>query len=163
MGGFIPALLSTLISVLGFIYQHSEKEHQRGDAGFCSRDGGHGAFNTPFLNLFWYNSPVPDVDKSLFSGANLMFIIIYILIFVGLALQASGLRRSSSSAKGLENQMITEQAKGSEGHTRQQLEARITLPHHTIFCVLPLYILPIVIAVIAWFVIRLLGQLAGAA
>ena len=34
-------------------------------------------FNTPFLNLFWYNSPVPDVDKSLFSGANLMFIIIY--------------------------------------------------------------------------------------
>ena len=104
MGGFIPALLSTLISVLGFIYQHSENQgHQRGDAGFCSRDGGHGAFQYAVPEPFWYNSPVPDVDKSLFSGANLMFIIIYILIFVGLALQASGARmsrQSSSSAKG---------------------------------------------------------------
>ena len=54
--------------------------------------------------------------------------------------------------------MIPEQAKGSEGHTRQQLEARITLPHHTIFLqYFPLYILPIVIAVIARFVIRLLA------
>ncbi|MFE0782044.1 YniB family protein, partial [Serratia bockelmannii] len=93
---FIPALLSTLISVLGFIYQHSEKTK---GINAVMLDFVHVMvdmvrFNTPFLNLFWYNSPVPDVDKSLFSGANLMFIIIYILIFVGLALQASGARMS---------------------------------------------------------------------
>lgn len=166
---FIPALLSTLISVLGFIYQHSEKTK---GINAVMLDFVHVMvdmvrFNTPFLNLFWYNSPVPDVDKSLFSGANLVFIIIYILIFVGLALQASGARMSRQVKfirEGLEDQMILEQAKGSEGHTRQQLEERITLPHHTIFLqYFPLYILPIVIAVIAWFVIRLLGQLAGAA
>jgi hypothetical protein len=155
--------------VLGFIYQHSEKTK---GINAVMLDFVHVMvdmvrFNTPFLNLFWYNSPVPDVDKSLFSGANLMFIIIYIMIFVGLALQASGARMSRQVKfirEGLEDQMILEQAKGSEGHTRQQLEERITLPHHTIFLqYFPLYILPIVIAVIAWFVIRLLGQLAGAA
>ncbi|PNU32122.1 YniB family protein [Serratia marcescens] len=158
---FIPALLSTLISVLGFIYQHSEKTK---GINAVMLDFVHVMvdmvrFNTPFLNLFWYNSPVPDVDKSLFSGANLMFIIIYILIFV-----VGHRARRPALDKLRVNQMILEQAKGSEGHTRQQLEERITLPHHTIFLqYFPLYILPIVIAVIAWFVIRLLGQLAGAA
>ena len=91
-------------------------------------------FNTPFLNLFWYNSPVPDVDKSLFSGANLMFIIIYILIFVGLALQASGARMSRQVKfirEGLEDQMILEQAKGSEGHAPAAGGAHhAAAPHH---------------------------------
>ncbi|MEX0632632.1 YniB family protein [Serratia ureilytica] len=109
---------------------------------------------------------MPDVDKSLFSGANLMFIIIYILIFVGLALQASGARmsRQVKFIRRVGRPDDPGAGQGSEGHTRQQLEERITLPHHTIFLqYFPLYILPIVIAVIAWFVIRLLGQLAGAA
>jgi hypothetical protein len=45
-------------------------------------------FNTPFLNFFWYNSPLPDFNHSL----NIGFWIIYILVFVGMALQASGAR-----------------------------------------------------------------------
>ena len=54
MGGFIPALLSTLISVLGFIYQHSVKSK---GINAVMLDFVHVMvdmvrFNTPFLNLF---------------------------------------------------------------------------------------------------------------
>lgn len=37
---FIPAVISTLISVLKFMYEHSEKKtgHRRGDDGLCSCD-----------------------------------------------------------------------------------------------------------------------------
>ncbi|AHG22316.1 membrane protein [Chania multitudinisentens RB-25] len=166
---FIPALLSTLVSLLSFIYQHSEKAQ---GINAVMLDFVHVMvdmmrFNTAFLNIFWYNSPVPDAGKSLLSGANLMFIIIYFLIFVGLALQASGARMSRQVKfirEGLEDQMILEQAKGSEGHTRAQLEERITLPRHTIFLqYFPLYILPVIIAVVVYFVFKLLGQMAGTA
>lgn len=40
----------------------------------------------------------------------------------------------------------------------------MTLPHHTILLqYFPLYILPVVIAVVAYFVLKLLGQMAGVA
>ncbi|MFI8416506.1 YniB family protein [Serratia sp. NPDC078593] len=166
---FIPALMSTLISLLNFIYQHTEvtKGINAVMMDFVHVMVDMVRFNTPFLNLFWYNSPIPNVDKSVFSGGNLMFIIIYFLIFVGLALQASGARMSRQVRfirERLEDQMILEQAKGDEGLSRNQLEQRITLPHHTIFLqYFPLYILPLVIAVVAYFVIKLLGQIAGVA
>lgn len=167
-GIFIPALLSTLVSLLGFVYQHSDKT--KGIIAvildFVRVMVDMVRFNTPFLNLLWYNSPVPDLDKTLLSGANVMFIIIYILIFVGLALQASGARMSRQVKfirERLEDQLILELAKGAQGHTRQQLEQRITLPNHTIFLqYFPLYILPVAIAVVAWVVFKLLRQLAGA-
>ncbi|VTR58761.1 Uncharacterised protein [Serratia fonticola] len=168
---FIPALLSTLVSLLGFVYQHSEKSRgiQRRDAGFCPTSWSTMVrFNTPFLKYFSGTThPYRTWIRALFSGANLMFIIIYFLIFVGLALQTSGARMSRQVKfirEGLEDQMILEQAKGSEGHTRAQLEERVTLPHHTILLqYFPLYILPVVIAVVAYFVLKLLGQMAGVA
>lgn len=63
---FIPALLSTLISLLMFVYQHSEKTK---GINAVMLDFVHVMvdmvrFNTPFLNIFWYNSPVPDVEKA---------------------------------------------------------------------------------------------------
>ena len=47
-------------------------------------------FNTPFLNVFWFNSPTPDFHQQL----NVGFWIIYALIFIAMALQASGARMS---------------------------------------------------------------------
>ncbi|WON78792.1 YniB family protein [Serratia sp. UGAL515B_01] len=164
---FIPALLSTLVSLLGFLYQHGDKSKGINTVmlDFVHVIVDMVRFNTPFLNIFWYNSPVPDAGKNLFGGANMMFLIIYFLIFVGLALQASGARMSRQVKfirEGLEDQMILEKAKGSEGLTRKQLEERLSLPHHTIFLqYFPLYILPIMIAVVAYFVLKLLGQMAG--
>ncbi len=82
---FIPAVLSTLISVLKFMYEHSEKKP---GIDAVMMDFAHVMiemmrFNTPFLNFFWYNSPLPDFHHSL----NIGFWIIFILVFVGMALQ----------------------------------------------------------------------------
>ncbi|EDS6441420.1 YniB family protein [Salmonella enterica] len=156
---FIPALLSTLISVLKFMYAHSEKQE---GINAVMLDFTHVMIdmmrvNTPFLNVFWYNSPTPNFQGSL----NIGFWIIFILIFVGLAMQDSGARMSRQSRflrEGVEDQLILEKAKGAEGLTREQIESRIVVPHHTIFLqFFPLYILPVIIIVLGYFFFSLLG------
>lgn len=158
---FIPAVISTIISVLKFMYDHSEKQP---GINAVMLDFAHVMiemmrFNTPFLNLFWYNSPTPNFQQSL----NIMFWIIFVLIFVGLALQASGARMSRQARflrEGVENQMILEKAKGEEGLAREQIEARIVVPHHTIFLqIFPLYVLPVIVIVAGYFFFKLLGFL----
>ncbi len=158
---FIPSVVSTIISILKFMYDHSEKQ-----AGINAvmLDFAHVMiemmrFNTPFLNLFWFNSPTPDFHQSL----NIVFWIIFVLIFVGLALQASGARMSRQTRflrEGIENQLILEKAKGAEGLSRAQIEERIVVPHHTIFLqIFPLYVLPVIIIVAGYFFFSLLGFL----
>jgi len=162
---FIPALLSTIISLLNFVYEHSKAQQ---GINAVMLDFVHVMvdmvrFNTSFLNMFWYNSPVPVLGQGL-TSANIVFFIIYWLIFVGLALQASGARMSRQVKhirEGIQDQLILEQAKEGEGRTKQQIEERIVLPRHTIFVqYFPLYILPIILAVIAYFILKLLGLLA---
>lgn len=156
---FIPALLSTLISVLKFMYAHSEKQE---GINAVMLDFTHVMIdmmrvNTPFLNVFWYNSPTPNFQGNL----NIGFWLIFILIFVGLAMQDSGARMSRQSRflrEGVEDQLILEKAKGAEGLTREHIESRIVVPHHTIFLqFFPLYILPVIIIVLGYFFFSLLG------
>lgn len=156
---FLLALLSTVISVLSFMFRHSEKQP---GIDAVMLDFVHVMidmirFNTPFLDFFWHNSPVPEFHGQM----NIGFWIIYILIFVGLALEASGSRMARQARhikEGIEDQLILEQARGSEARTRQQLEEKIRVPHHTMFLqIFPLYILPVVIAVAGYFVLSLLG------
>ena len=162
---FIPALLSTIISLLNFVYEHSKAQQ---GINAVMLDFVHVMvdmvrFNTSLLNMFWYNSPVPVLGQGV-TSANIVFFIIYWLIFVGLALQASGARMSRQVKhirEGIQDQLILEQAKEGEGRTKQQIEERIVLPRHTIFVqYFPLYILPIILAVIAYFILKLLGLLA---
>lgn len=159
---FIPALLSTFISLANYVYQYTQKK-QGIDAvllDFLHLMIDMTRFNTPFLNIFWYNSPMPDFSRW-FTAANVMFWIIYFLIFVGLALQVSGARMARQSRairEGIEDQLILEKMKGSEGRSRAELESRVDVPHHTIFLqFFPLYILPLTIAVAGYFILRLLG------
>nr|WP_318381922.1 YniB family protein [uncultured Enterobacter sp.] len=158
---FIPAAVSTLISILKFMYEHSEKQP---GINAVMLDFAHVMiemmrFNTPFLNFFWYNSPLPDFRQQL----NIGFWVIFALIFVGLALQASGARMSRQARfvrESVEDQMILETAKGPEGMTREQIESRIVVPNHTIFLqIFPLYVLPIVFIVAGYFFFSLLGFL----
>lgn len=158
---FIPAVISTLISILKFMYEHSEKQP---GINAVMLDFAHVMiemmrFNTPFLNFFWYNSPQPDFHQQL----NIGFWIIFALIFIGLALQASGARMSRQARfirEGVEDQTILENAKGSEGLTREQIESRIVVPNHTIFLqIFPLYILPVIIIIAGYFFFSLLGFL----
>ncbi|BDP24713.1 hypothetical protein TUM2805_20010 [Escherichia coli] len=143
---FIPALISTLISLLKFM--NTRQENKEG-INAVMLDFTHVMIdmmqaNTPFLNLFWYNSPTPNFN----GGVNVMFWVIFILIFVGLALQDSGARMSRQARflrEGVEDQLILEKAKGEEGLTREQIESRIVVPHHTIFLqFFSLYILPVI-------------------
>ncbi len=72
---FIPAVISTLISVLKFMYDHSEKQP---GINAVMLDFAHVMiemmrFNTPFLNVFWFNSPTPDFHQQL----NIGFWVIY--------------------------------------------------------------------------------------
>ena len=158
---FIPAVISTLISVLKFMFEHSEKQPGI-DAVLL--DFAHVMiemirFNTPFLNFFWYNSPQPDFHHSL----NIGFWIIFALVFVGLALQASGARMSRQAKflrEGVQDQMILEKAKGAEGLTQPQIEEKIVVPRHTIFVqFFPLYILPVIVIIAGYFFFKLLGFL----
>ncbi|MCK8218602.1 YniB family protein, partial [Erwinia amylovora] len=60
--------------------------------------------------------------------------------------------------EGIEDQMIIEQARGAEGHTRAQLEEKIEVPRHTFLLqIFPLYILPAMVAVAGFFVLKLAG------
>lgn len=156
---FIPALISTAISLLRFMEKSRE---QREGIDAVMQDFAHVMiemirFNTGFLNAFWANSPVPDFNH----GLNITFWAIYLLIFVGLALQASGARMARQARylrEGIEDQLILEKARGADGLSRQQLEAKIVIPRHTIFLqFFPLYILPVIIAVIGYFVLKLSG------
>lgn len=75
---FIPALISTLISLLKFM--NTRQENQEG-INAVMLDFTHVMIdmmqaNTPFLNLFWYNSPTPNFN----GGVNVMFWVIFILI-----------------------------------------------------------------------------------
>ncbi|WP_034914439.1 YniB family protein [Erwinia sp. 9145] len=158
---FIPALISTVISLMLFLEKSRE---QREGINAVMQDFSHVMidmirFNTHFLDVFWNRSPVPDFSH----GSNITFWIIYVLIFVGLALQASGARMWQQSRRvreGIEDQMILENAKGAEGRSRQQLEEKIVIPRHTIFLqFFSLYVLPIVIAVAGYFILKLLGYI----
>lgn len=156
---FIPAVISTLISVFKFMYDHSEKQPS---INAVMLDFAHVMiemmrFNTPFLNFFWFNSPTPDFHQQM----NIGFWVIYALIFVAMALQASGARMSRQTRflrEGVEDQLILEKAKGAEGMSREQIESRIVVPRHTIFLqIFPLYVLPVIIIVAGYFFFSLLG------
>ena len=158
---FIPATLSTLISLFKFMYEHSEKKPGI-DAVLL--DFAHVMiemirFNTPFLNAFWYNSPTPDFQH----GVNIGFWIIFALIFIALALQASGARMSRQAKflrEGVQDQLILERAKGEEGLSKAQIESKIVVPRNTIFLqIFPLYVLPIIVIVAGYFFFKLLGFL----
>jgi len=162
---FIAALLSTLTSVLNFVYENSKSTS---GINAVILDFAHVMvdmvrFNTPFLNIFWYNAPLPVLGAGI-TFANIMFVIIYWLIFVGIALQASGVKMSQQVKRIRENvqdQLIMEQTKDGEKRTREAIESRIDVPNSPIYKqYFPLFILPIIIAVVAYFVLKLTGIIA---
>ncbi|MBD2804532.1 hypothetical protein ID855_07445 [Xenorhabdus sp. ZM] len=154
---FVPAFLSTFASVINLAWQQG-----------IQGDGIHAIFNdfikmmvemvkfnTPFLDFFWKYSPVPSSTAGILG-----FIVIYLLIFVGLAMSASGLRmyrQYKYIKENIEDQLILENAKES-GVTKEQLESKIQFPRHSLFSqVFTLYISPIIIGILAYLLSKLLG------
>lgn len=158
---FIPAVISTLVSLMNYLYIHSD--NQPGiDAvltDFIHVMINMVKFNTPFLSFLWQNSPVPDFG----TQADVLFWVIYFMIFVGLALQASGdrmWRQSCFIKESIDDQLILEQVKEGGGLTRKQLTEKLQTQNHSIFRqYFHLYILPVIVIVIGYFALRLTGFL----
>ncbi|MBD2812323.1 YniB family protein [Xenorhabdus sp. Vera] len=158
---FVPAFLSTFVSVINLAWQHGVK----GDGinavlnDFIKMMTEMIKFNTSFLDFFWKYSPIPDRIVGI-TGANFSFIAIYFLMFVGLAMSASGLRmyrQFKFIKEHIEDQMILENAKES-GITKEQLKNKIKFPRHSLFSqIFTLYISPIIIGAIAYLISTLLG------
>lgn len=58
----------------------------------------------------------------------------------------------------IEDQLIIEKAKGNDSLTREQIELKIKLPRHTLFSqIYILYISPVIIGAIFYFLLKILG------
>ncbi|CAK9885222.1 MAG: hypothetical protein XXXJIFNMEKO3_01618 [Candidatus Erwinia impunctatus] len=159
---FLPALLSTVISVMKFIAARPEQKNgiEAVMSDFSQLFINMVQFNTPFLNFFWENSPQPDF----IAKSNVAFWLIYAAIFVGLALQASGAkmwRQYVFLRESITNQLILEKTREDGGKNRKQLEQRIVVPHQTFLLqIFPLYLLPLCLIFVGYFLLKWGGFLA---
>lgn len=153
---FLLAAISTLISMLGYLSSHTQKIAGVNAvlSDFIRVIVDMVRFNTPFLNLFWQHAPIPDFAHS----SNLFFWIIYCFIFFGMALNAAGSRQWRQYRyvqENIENQLVLEQAKLSDGLDRMSLEQRVSLPGHTPFRqYYLLYVLPILVIIIGYLLLH---------
>lgn len=116
--------------------------------------------NTQFLNIFWQNCPSPNLNQ-LNTQDNIYFLLLYGLIFIGLALYSSGKKlaiRLNDINIIIENQLIQESIRNGVVRTRQELENNTNIEDSSIFSqVHELYIAPLAISVLGGIILKLLG------
>ena len=117
--------------------------------------------NTQFLNIFWENCPTPNFNK-LNVQDNMYFILLYALIFIGLALYSSGKKLSIRLDEIniiIENQLIHSAISSSEvKRTREEMQNNTNISNSSIFSQLhQLYIAPLIITIIGGVVLKLTG------
>ena len=134
--GWIISLLagiSTFISLLKFLSIHGEKKGPTAVVtDFIDLFTNMLQHNTQFLQLFWHYSPAPVVAGSF----NVGFWLIYLLIFLGLALQGAGARmwrQSRFIKEKIEDMLIIEAAKPGGRLSKQQLTQQLRLPNHPFY------------------------------
>lgn len=158
----LPSITSTSISILKMFYYRLDDGTQFGAA--ISRPFKNLVFwvydNTNFLSVFWKYSPIPD-QMNIKEPQNLYFLLIYLMIFLGIAFFSSGkklARRISLINENIENQIIKESIKSNRARTRQQIEQETVIPTNSIFSQFhQLYLAPVVTAVIGAVLAKLLG------
>lgn len=116
--------------------------------------------NTQNLSWFWVHSPDPDITK-IFKIDNLCFIIVYLVIFAGLAIRASGIKlskRIEAIHRKIEDQLIEESIKGTSARNREEIENNVNIPSSSMFSqVHQLYLAPIITAVVGGVLLKLVG------
>ena len=116
--------------------------------------------NTQFLNIFWQNCPSPNLNQ-LNTQDNIYFLLLYGLIFIGLALYSSGKKlaiRLNDINIIIENQLIQESIRNGVVRTRQELENNTNINDSSVFSqVHQLYIAPLAITVLGGIILKLLG------
>ena len=159
----VPALVSTVISLLKMIYLRIDDGTQLGSTIARPIQALVSLVyeNTErFLGWFWEHSPTPD-PMHLTKLENGYFLAIYLLIFLGMALFSSGnklARRLNDINQKVEDQTIMESIRGSEARTREQIENEVEIPPSSIFSQFhQLYLAPIVVGIIIALSLKFLG------
>lgn len=161
---FIPALISTVISVLKYLVA---PKSQMQEMTATIMDFLQVMFNivrqyTSFLEYFWTNSPVPNIQNWTASNT-VWFIVIFFLIFVGLALSASGARlakRVYNVQEGVTERAILEAMNGEQARTKQELQKLISIPNTSIFAqITELYVAPVLWGAFIYAILRLINML----
>ncbi|SEQ49321.1 YniB-like protein [Rosenbergiella nectarea] len=155
---FIISTLSTAVSLLNYLSSQREKLASINAvlSDFTRVIVDMVRFNTSFLNLFWQHSPVPDFGHS----ANLLFWIVFILIFFGMALNAAGSRQWRQYRyvkEQLEDHKVIENAFGERDKTPLEAQ-RVQLTNQSPFRqYYLLYILPIIVVVVGYILLHWLS------
>lgn len=150
----VLALISIFVSLLKFFYLRMNSGTELGavlsepyrNLIFTLYD------HTAFLNIFWEYSPVPDLVNVLVVE-NLSFLVIYMLFFVGLALEASGDKVMSSLSANMSKEGEVRDG-GAESHFTTVLEStgvRVIDQHRE------LVIMPAITIVVAFVVLKIIG------
>ncbi|AKJ42087.1 YniB family protein [Pragia fontium] len=145
---FIPALISTVISVLKYLIEPKTnmQEMTATIMDFLQVIIKMVRQYTSFFESFWVSSPVPDISN--WSSSNsLWFMVIFLLMFVGLALSASGIRlfkRIHNVREGVTERAILEAMNGDQARSREELQKLISIPNTSIFAQFGLlYVAPV--------------------
>lgn len=116
--------------------------------------------NTHFFDIFWVYSPVPT-PRELFSNDNLLFFVVYLCVFVGMALIGSA--RSLSARldeidKEIENELIRDSVRGNIPRQRQEIQDQLSVQKSGFVNQLhTLYLAPIIVGL----AVALLAKLSG--
>lgn len=161
---FIPALVSTIISLFKYLVEPKEQTQEMTAAvmDFVKVMVDMLHQYTGFLEYFWVNSPIPNLNNWT-ANSSLWFIAIFFLIFIGLALQASGNRltkRIFSIREGVIERAALEGMNGVEGRSLEELQKSVSIPNASVFAQFGLlYIAPIIWGVIVYAILRLIDLL----
>ncbi|MBK5142177.1 hypothetical protein I2494_00330 [Budviciaceae bacterium BWR-B9] len=161
---FIPALISTVISVLKYLVEPKTnmQEMTAMIMDFVQVIIKIVRQYTSFLEYFWGNSPIPDISNWSASGS-VWFIVIFLLMFIGLALQASGARlakRVYNVREGVRERAILEAMNGDEARSFKDLEKLISIPNTSIFAQFGLlYVSPVLWGIFIYIILYLINRL----
>ncbi|MGK6325780.1 YniB family protein [Erwinia sp. DT-104] len=108
-----------------------------------------------FPRFIWPISPAPDFENSLFSKGNLYFYFVYAMTFVGMAVYASGSELNKEIKEILSEirkEDIKRTARGESPRPDIREDRSLPVKNESFFSqVNELYIAPIVVAIILWF------------
>ncbi|MCD1126745.1 YniB family protein [Jinshanibacter sp. LJY008] len=161
---FVPAFVSTIISVLKYLVvpKANMQEMTATIMDFLQVIIKIVRQYTSFLEYFWANSPIPDI-LHWSASSSLWFIVIFMLMFIGLALQASGARlakRVYNVKEGIRERAILEAMNGDEARSFAELEKLISIPNTSIFAQYGLlYISPVFWGIFIYIILYLINRL----
>jgi len=155
--------LSTIVSLMKMLYFRLDTGTQFG--GMLAKpfqDLVYAIFqwSNPYLGLFWDYSPTPD-QMNLVILDNFIFLLIYLLVFVGMAFISSARklsRRLKNINERIEDQIIEESMRGEVARTREQIERETEIPSSSIFSQFhQLYLAPVVVGVFVGALLKVSG------